>query len=402
MEVGLLSPNRHVSNVLDSYELAEVEDVSDLPTGSVCSEEDDMDSSGSTGSRHHRSPTAARPSSSSSSSSSSSWGSLREKFRALAVVTCVACGLLLLTSKSVVSSGGGSARSALALSSAVHLQSKESVHLRGLDSDSYMQPLGPTLFCFALVTPRGKEFELMNMLLQRSMGPFSCDGYNIYSNETLALGTNPSTGLSLMTTSIGEGSLDCILGSRWATALNTEVFARVWRAVNADGQYVNYDWSLKVDADCVFVPQRLRSILIGIDPFTPAYLENCKYGLHGPIEVVNRLGMRAFLVGQHDCADIYHAAITQKPVMFSPYLHDHKPPAGVWVADSLDHGFGEDEYLRRCFEQLKVKKINAHGMLAEEACKTHVDTCTSKEVVAFHPFKDSASYLQCMHEATLE
>jgi len=258
---------------------------------------------------------------------------------------------------------------------------------------------GPTLFCFSLIFPGGKEFELMMMLLQRSMGPFSCDGHNVYSNSSIPLGTNPVTGFTLMTSSMGEGPLEVIMGSRWATALNTAVFVRVWNAVSAAGQYLNFDWTVKLDADCVFLPQRLRSILIGIDPFMPAYLENCRFGLHGPIEVANRLAMRAFLIGQSECYDIYNKAMQREPMKFDDTLHLVKGDAGTWVADSLNHGFGEDEYIRRCLKQNNVKLIHAHGMLAEEACKTAAPNCDSIEAVAFHPFKDGDTYLTCMQNA---
>lgn len=56
---------------------------------------------------------------------------------------------------------------------------------------------------------------------------------------------------------------------------------------------------------------------------------------------------------------------------------------------------------RHCFHILALFRINDFNLLSEEACfKEHPvkDGCLSGKV-AFHPFKDSDMYTECMHQA---
>merc|ERR1712060_577071 len=51
------------------------------------------------------------------------------------------------------------------------------------------------------------------------------------------------------------------------------------------------------------------------------YLNNCKFGLHGPIEVISREAVATYIANLHSCNDI------------------------------MEQPFGEDKYLRRCLER---------------------------------------------------
>jgi len=122
-------------------------------------------------------------------------------------------------------------------------------------------------------------------------------------------------------------------------------------------------------------------------PSTPAYLNNCKWGLHGPIEVLNRLGMQAFLAGQSQCSDIRDDAMQPQPVYWHPLLKRY-------AGDDEEHSFGEDEYARRCLPRLGVQKIDEFSLLTEKACGAEVYPCNSG-AVAFHPFKQADAYFEC-------
>ena len=43
------------------------------------------------------------------------------------------------------------------------------------------------------------------------------------------------------------------------TLVNTGSFVKVWDRIREDGLYALHDWTVKVDADCVFFPARLRT-----------------------------------------------------------------------------------------------------------------------------------------------
>lgn len=99
------------------------------------------------------------------------------------------------------------------------------------------------------------------------------------------------------------------------------------------------------------------------------YLINCKFGLHGPIEVLSREAVTTFMENYHRCADI-----RAKP-------------------------YGEDKYLDLCMQVLGVRRIIEYSLLSEIACGMIPADCGSPHV-AFHPFKDVDAYLKCWKLAT--
>ena len=57
------------------------------------------------------------------------------------------------------------------------------------------------------------------------------------------------------------------------------MFSQVWKKIAEGAKYQNADWVLKVDADAIFVPNRMRVWFKQNELVPPAgiYLENCKY-----------------------------------------------------------------------------------------------------------------------------
>merc|ERR1719433_2479486 len=74
------------------------------------------------------------------------------------------------------------------------------------------------------------------------------------------------------------------------TWVNWGLFYQVWKAVRQSGKWETTDYTVKVDADAVFVPQRLRDYLAKSPGDSPhgLYYENCKnvqYGFFGNPEL---------------------------------------------------------------------------------------------------------------------
>merc|ERR1712003_305052 len=71
------------------------------------------------------------------------------------------------------------------------------------------------------------------------------------------------------------------------------------------GLWANHDWTVKVDADAVFLPMRLRTKLSSHKVTSSGiYLENCKYvnyGFLGNLEVISHQGFSTFLANIEDC-----------------------------------------------------------------------------------------------------
>mmetsp|Transcript_59697 Transcript_59697/g.155289 ORF Transcript_59697/g.155289 Transcript_59697/m.155289 type:complete len:581 (+) Transcript_59697:64-1806(+) len=230
-----------------------------------------------------------------------------------------------------------------------------------------------SIYCFSLIMPKSYEQELMETQHSLNAGIFACDEAAVYSNMTLHLASGLQTG-------VVDSDLKCVLGGDAYTALNTWIFIAVWRKVVEDGRYLYHDWTVKVDADSVFFPDRLSVVLQ--DHKGGGFINNCKYGLHGPIEVLSRAAVATL-------AEDYAASFDGKsPKKCVEGLH-----FGTW---------GEDVFLDRCLHDvLKLPR----GMDDRLMCEAHCDCpdwywCkngTSR--VVFHPFKRPDLYRQCMANA---
>jgi hypothetical protein len=173
---------------------------------------------------------------------------------------------------------------------------------------------------------------------------------------------------------VSPGSLDVERGGVFWTALNIPVFVRVWKLIFHDAMFWNYNWTVKVDPDTVFLPQRLRHLVMdGPEPSKSLYFNNCEIdAMHGPIEVMSRAAMGAYKWGIDHCLDSKVASVKED---------------------------GEDVFLRNCLEYLQVRRLDDWGMLTEKACKEDMSKGCISGKVAFHPFKTSRSYARCLREA---
>lgn len=242
----------------------------------------------------------------------------------------------------------------------------------------------PSLFCVSLCFPVGYEFGLLNAQYNLGVGMFDCTEWAVYSNISLTLvssdGSKPATPIDLF-----EGSLDAEIGGKYNTALNTDIFIRFWNRVIADPKAWRNDWIIKLDPDTMFLPGRFRALVSSSDGMLSqaqsnrgVWLNNCHLGLHGPIEALSQKALATYRDGWKKCAE----------------------------GDAGGHG-QEDVYLRVCFNDLGIPKINAYNLLFEAklACQERPawfhplrPPCFAPQV-AFHPFKSIDSYKHCYDEA---
>lgn len=209
----------------------------------------------------------------------------------------------------------------------------------------------------------------MELQFEEGASIFACDAYMVYSSRTIHLAPG------LITFPIGS-DLKCELGGEFQTALNTGIFLKVWETIINDGRFQFHDWTVKVDPDAVFFPERLRLELIDMkEAENGVYLNNCKYGLHGPLEVFSRNAVRAFARGKDHCAD-----------------HFNKACSGPCA-------WGEDMYIDQCLSKvLNVNRTNDYSLLLEDHCDPpdNWDDCKEATTVTFHPFKSADSYRRCL------
>mmetsp|Transcript_28957 Transcript_28957/g.92327 ORF Transcript_28957/g.92327 Transcript_28957/m.92327 type:complete len:420 (+) Transcript_28957:78-1337(+) len=231
-----------------------------------------------------------------------------------------------------------------------------------------------TLYCFALTIPNSYEQSLLAMQASRRTSLFGCDEYAIFSNTSITIAQG-------IQTHVVKTSLECKFGGEFGTALNLDIFKAVWAEVVREQRYNFHEWTVKVDPDCVFFPYRLRSLL----PHHPeaqegVYLNNCKFGMHGPIEVFSRSAVYSWALGKAKCS------------------------AHFFALCKADCGWGEDMFIDQCLMKvLKARRDNEWALLAEDHCAANPLTQTAwtpqmcrSNHAAFHPFKDQRTYLACM------
>jgi len=237
---------------------------------------------------------------------------------------------------------------------------------------------GVSLFCFAVMLPWSNEIFLLQWAFSVGANLFGCEHFSIYSSQVIKIAPGVST-------VIARNDLRCEKGGEFKTALNTDIFIDIWRKVVDEKTFLSADWTVKVDPDTVFFAPRLRRALAPLQARAKArdggvYLNNCKFGMHGPLEVVSRAAVGVWVSGIERCKSFFR------------------------VLCSGDCRWGEDMFMDQCFQrQLDIERINNYGLLLEDHCDPPPgwETCRNRSVVAFHPFKEVAAYAACLKAALL-
>merc|ERR1719189_563531 len=222
-----------------------------------------------------------------------------------------------------------------------------------------------SLFCFMVITDGGVvppgvkigyETRIVDAMKKAQASIFSCDGSAIYQ------GAQATTG-------------------EWKSIKNTDVFAKVWNDVKCGGEYLNHPWTVKVDADAVFFPDRLRTKLqkyIKPPSETALYFHNIdfKFNFMGALEVMSKEAVNILLDGIGECLE-------------------HIGTDG-----------GEDIFTMQCLDALGVGHMDDYSLLDDKYSHPghfnlfDVDACDDPAVVAFHPYKAVNSWMGCYKVAS--
>jgi len=175
------------------------------------------------------------------------------------------------------------------------------------------------------------------------------------------------------------------------TWVNAMMFYQAWKDMREKQLTTGSDWVVKVDADSVFLPERLLTRLQGYHvPAGGVYLENCKkvmYGFFGNLEVVSQDAFQTFLTNLETCK----ATLDWKGTQWK---------FGPW---------GEDLFMQKCLDKNGVSKQSDFTMDADGMCKDnwgnfrplggmHVPYCKNSKQIVFHPFMKPEDYFQCLAE----
>jgi len=241
----------------------------------------------------------------------------------------------------------------------------------------------PSLFCFEVMCvkpedPTWYEPRLVKVQQQQKVSIFACDEFTVFSNGgTYKLQGNWTT-TELKTSRVGMGDLDKA-GQTTNSWLNTRIFQQAWEEVNRDGRFRSHDWTVKVDPDAVFFPERLRDL---VRPHTkPAgawYFLNCnryppsppgEAKLYGSVEVFSRKAVEAYVSSKDVCINSME-----------------------W------QGWGEDFFMQKCMDKLRVMAVYMFKWIGDDRCWPA--KCTAKDRVAFHDFKDIDKWFDCWGQST--
>jgi len=230
----------------------------------------------------------------------------------------------------------------------------------------------PSIFCFTRMLD--SDVELITFQYRNHAGIFACDSYVVYTDTV----TDRLQGMN-----VGNVQSLADVGLRGNLSSEQRMVASVtavWKAVVSDGTYARHNWTVKVDADTVFFPSRLRPHLLRrVDSPEGIYLNNCKHGLRGALQILSRKAVANWGLGSGLCLDRFHNHRNDAP------RHWDEAPFLDWCLPNV----------------LGVTRQESFGLLVDRGCAPLPGwmACTGDLVVAFHPFRNLGAFAQCLFAA---
>merc|ERR1712060_1032672 len=144
------------------------------------------------------------------------------------------------------------------------------------------QGMGTSLYCFMAYLPGSYEERLMEIARENSASIFACDAHDLFHTWQSNMAHWDSNAVTLS---------------------NIDVFIDVWKHVKEKDRLWKYDWTVKVDPDCLIVPQRLKWHLgaLNVAKHVPVYVKNNMLnasvgnaGFLGAVEVFSREALELY------------------------------------------------------------------------------------------------------------
>jgi len=258
-------------------------------------------------------------------------------------------------------------------------------------------PKSTSLYCMSVYTKEtgtkpNMELALLKAQHQFGASIFGCEAWDVFSDVSVSVGA----GYSTVKVEDVYSEFHQVKRKHAGSWVNWALYYQAWVKVRELGKYQNMGWTVKVDPDAVFIPQRLRDWLhTRRDSPNGVYFENCKnvtYGFFGSMEVMSITAARVLTANLEEC----HAK-------FAPCANDG--------CDWEEHGsWGEDLFVQRCMDHHYVDKVETFDITTDGACitdrpanertnkKWHAQDCSQVLSASVHPFKKPAEYLKCLGE----
>merc|ERR1712077_156087 len=117
-----------------------------------------------------------------------------------------------------------------------------------------------TLFCFSFYaqntgsTKKTYELDLLRTQLFLHASIFGCENWRVYSDVETWLSPQPNP---INTVKVEDpGDFHFAKRKKTGTWINSNMFIAVWKKIQEENFWSSKDWTVKVDADAVFVPIR--------------------------------------------------------------------------------------------------------------------------------------------------
>jgi len=257
-----------------------------------------------------------------------------------------------------------------------------------------------TLFCFSFYTQdtgstkKNFELDLLRTQLFLSVSIFGCEGWKVYSDVETWLSPEGKMGeAAINTVKVNDVNNDFHFAKRKKTGswINSNMFIQTWKMIKDEGIWTGMDWTVKVDADAVFIPIRLRNYLGQMEVTENGiYLESCKYvafGFFGSLEVFSHNAAGTFMANIDDCVSTLNYRGSEKITGNEPW--------------------GEDLFAQRCMDLHNVDKVAAYDINTDASCafwrpegqkknQKWLPDCATVTSPAIHHFKTTKQYFDCL------
>jgi len=258
---------------------------------------------------------------------------------------------------------------------------------------------GTNLYCFSVYTnntgspKKSWELDLFRTQSKYSLSLFGCNAWDVFSDVTVPIKFDP---LRVDTIQVHDVNNEFHVVKRKTTGawVNWGLFFQVWKKIQEMQKWQQYDYTVKVDADTVFLPQRLQNWLTGKKVTANGiYYSNCKgvqYAFWGAMEVMSQQAVRTYIDNLDEC----HSAEAQCANTGCDWKF------GPW---------GEDVFAQKCMDRHQVNQVEAFDLVFDGRCpaskpknekknkkwKPSPAECKASYQPALHPFKKPTDWFAC-------
>merc|ERR1712217_1020265 len=234
------------------------------------------------------------------------------------------------------------------------------------------------------------DLELIRTNLFLGTSIFGCESYRVFSDTATWLSPGTADTVKLEDVENNFYFAKRKFNGHW---INANMHIAAWKKIKEENMWSSKDWTVKTDADAVFLPNRLREKLGAVE-VTPngIYLENCKYvkfGFFRNLEVISKQGVATFLANIDDCKSTLNYMGSEEDYGMEPW--------------------GEDLFTQRCMDLHGVDRVSAWDITTDGMCQAYrpegekknrkwEPDCATTSTAAMHPFMKPADYFECLKD----